>query len=218
MSTKIYSAYRIKKSTDIRVLFNRAKEIAREHVKENYELLYAIHGVSTITAVRKFKKEPDNWFLKRVLEKDKEGEIDDLWICQCMDRAALGTSKDIIDINFSCSIFYDRKYWYLKFFPNYDWQYKVLHKIEEEFELEDYHYQNSTDRPDGITRRAYNARSTKWDKLCEPDGNFRSGLSAVIFDSFEFQKLISKYYYTGEKDLYKHLAYKFDKKIKDKKI
>lgn len=36
---------------------------------------------------------------------------------------------------------------------------------------EDFHYQNQTDRPEGITSQAYSERRKKWDKLCLKDGD-----------------------------------------------
>lgn len=51
-------------------------------------------------------------------------------------------------------------------------------------ELEDYHYQNQTDRPESISRYAWNRRRDDWDKAIGPDYiPINHGISVTLFDA-----------------------------------
>lgn len=218
MSTKIYDAYRIKKSTDILSVLTKGKEIAKNIIANDWKLLYQIHALSMVEASRTIEKDPEDHLAQRALKMNEDNNIDNWWLEKVMEKAEKDLSYNFLDVYTTCSIFYDRKYWYIKFYPNYEFQYEMINKIVEESNLEDYHYQNQSDPPDGISYAKFNRRAKKWDKLLAPDDNFRNGFQFTLFDAKEFSKLMSKNYYQGKKtneELYEHLVYKFDKKLKE---
>lgn len=217
MSTKIYDAYRIKKSTDILSVLVKGKQIATTVIANDEKFLYQLHALSMVEASRTLEKNPEDHMAKRALKMNDENVIDIWWFEKVMGNAEKSLEHNPFDIYTSCSIFYDRNYWYIKFYPNYKFQYEIVDKLVEECGLEDYHYQNQCDPPEDISYAKYERRAKKWDILLAPDDNFRNGLQFTIFDAKEFSKLISKNYYQGKKtneELYEHLAYKFDKKLK----
>jgi hypothetical protein len=223
MSTKIYDAYRIPKSVDILKVMDKIKKMSTTHVQNNSNLLKLIHSYSYANALDVIKLNPKDsveynkakWFLNSM---DKGG-VCEYWIEDVLKRKSEKASKSILDVKFECSVFYDKRYWYIKFFPNSSWMYKVLTEVEVEIpQLEDYHYQNQSDPPDNIPYHQYEKRDEKWDELLGVDGNYRCGFTYTLFDEYEFRKLLTVNYYTGEKDLYKHLAYKFDLKFFETKF
>lgn len=214
MSTKIFDAYRIKKSTDILSLLVKSKEIAATIIANSADLLHLIHANTTLAALNAVKNNPEDRRAKRVLELNENNDIDLWWIKMQLEKLEKDIEYNPLDIYTSCSIFYDRKYWYIKFYPNSKIQIQIVDKIVEEFALEDYHYQNQTDPPEHIPYKTYQARDKKWDQLLGKDGTYNNGLQFTIFDANEFGNLVSRFYYQGKKtkeELYSHLAYKFDK-------
>lgn len=149
---------------------------------------------------------------KYAIDENKKRKLDDLYLKLTLEENDRKPSKGIIGCEFTCSIFYDDDFWYVKFFPNYKWQYEVINEMSPEFE--DFHYQDQTDPPDDMEYEEFEKRGRKWDKLLESSGgNYRDGFNYVIFDAHELCELIRKNYYTGKTDYYSHLAYKFDSKF-----
>lgn len=215
MSTKIYYAYRISKKVDILDLFDKIRLMAERRIARDEKLLYCIHAISVMEAAKRFEKDPGDYFAKRVVEGNEKNIIDDIWTEKILEEYSRDDSKlRAIDLNFTCSVFYDSKYWYLRFYPNTRWMQDVLSKAEKKFKLEDYHYQNSTDPPSNISYEKYKKRDKKWEELCKGN-NYTRGLLATIYSPSMFRELLSENYYKGKKtnkELFAHLAYKFDKK------
>ena len=211
MSTKIYSAYRIKKDRDILALLKKCKEIAIEVIANDESYLRLVHSMSIAKALKDLSDNPKNSMAQYTIDEHKKGNVDDFWIESMLEKNQTSTSKINISAYLSCSIFYDADYWYIKFFTNERNQYTIIDKIVETLELEDYHYQNQTDTPEGVSDEDFEARGVKWDELLESsNGNYRDGFTYTIFDAYEFRILLTRFSYTG-KPLYEHLAYKFDK-------
>lgn len=76
--------------------------------------------------------------------------------------------------------------------------------------LEDYHYQDQTDPPEGIRYQDFKKRGKKWDKLLDYRNAYAHLPQFVILDEYCIRRLFQKHWFTGEKDLYKDFAYKFD--------
>jgi hypothetical protein len=68
----------------------------------------------------------------------------------------------------------------LRAFAGSSWFARSLDFLERHPDLEDYHYQNSTDRPDGITARAWSERRRTWERAMRPDGTFTHQLALEI--------------------------------------
>lgn len=222
MSTKIYNAYRLSKNADILNVLKQMRELAIEEVAQNESLLRVIHIFAYDSAIKTLEKVKDsspewnnaNYFLK----KHEKGDLDTFYIKYFLEKERLSFTKSPVDVQFDCSVFYDDDYWYIKVFPNTRWMHDVIERTEKSIdEFEDFHYQNQTDPPDDIDYEDFQAREEKWDELLGEVGNYRNGFVYTIFDAYEFEKLLTRYHYTGEKDLYKHLAYKFDKTFEKEK-
>ncbi len=219
MSTKIFNAYRISIKQDILKFFDRMRDLCNERIAQDEKYLYAIHAVSLAEAVAELKKNENDMNAENMVKADKRGDIDTYWITKHLKKCQLSPGRELVDMFFSCSVFPTDDFYYLKFYPNNRWMMDVLDKTVEEFKdiLFDYHYQNSTDPPKNISFKDFEKRSKQWDEIMGGD-DFTRGLIMEIYTPNSFEKLISKNYYTGKKtneELYSHLAYKFDKKLKE---
>lgn len=222
MSTKIFYAYRMKKSKvdNIFDLLYEWRLKATDEIKNNKKLLEKIHMGAFYYIVLNTEDVEER---EKKMKEYNDGRIG--WTI----REYLETYENQLQyhpiatyMKLEANIFMDDEYWYFKFFPNESWAYDFLNNLEKDYDgFEDYHYQNSTDKPDDISHEDYRKRDEKWEELTERSGgNYRDGLSYTIFDAIEFDKLLSVYAYIGRKeneDLYEHLAYKFDKPLMEEK-
>lgn len=83
--------------------------------------------------------------------------------------------NDPLNVSASAVVFFHRKAIYVKFFgiPN-----NMLPDNDRRFS--DFHYQNSTDRPSGITAKEWAARSRAWDAMTRHGPSF--GENGLLFD------------------------------------
>lgn len=207
MSTKIYYAYRLPKTYDVIKYLNELTTYHTELIAEGEELLEMIHKMALLSA-----KNSDDTISKFALERNEEGSVDEYYLKTWLRNNTDKHGRLDIDLDFEVSIFYDEDYWYLKFFPNISVEFKTITYFEKMDGVEDFHYQNSTDPPSDIPYEDYELRDEKWDKLLEfGGGNYSKGFQYNIFTSDDFYNLLTKYHYTDEKDIYKHLSYKFPK-------
>ncbi len=222
MSTKIYYAFRISKKKDILKIFSEVKEQIGQFIAEDELYLKILHGLHIADLLDKYTNQPNH---KRI-QQYKSALIDhinkklDIWVFKMfLESNSFSELRGYMSAYFSCSVFYDRRYWYIKFFPNQHLDYKIMDYMKEKYNLQDYHYQNQTDPPDDISRKDYKKRDKKWDQLTElSGGNYLGGFQYDLLSPKEIIDKISKFYYTG-KPLYDHLTYKFDEKfITDEKI
>lgn len=215
MSTKIYDAYRIKK-TDIHNIYDvlyEFKQTARKYVSENEKLLKAIHVGAFYYHMLNAKTERDR---KEVIKHF--GHADGVVylnydIKEYLEYSERLNVREIIstDVQVLISLFMDDEYWYLKFFVNGGHMNKLLRELEDKYDfLQDYHYQNQTDPPEDMEWEDFQKRGDKWGELLNKEGNFRNGLEYTVFDSFEFHELMTKNYYIGKEDLFSHLNYEFE--------
>ena len=213
MSTKIFYAYRIPKEVDILRKLKILKNMAIDTIAKEEILLALIHSHVIYVAQDLYKEDPSNHMAKHALDCNASGKLDEFWTESVLKGESDSIHRTNLDIKLECSIFYDNDYWYVKFFPNNAIYYKFLENIKS-LGFEDYHYQNQSDPPEDIPSEDYEKRSEVWDNLLESSGgNYRDGFLYIIFDAYEFKKLISKNHYTGN-PLYEHLAYDFGRKIK----
>jgi hypothetical protein len=203
MSTKIFYAYRVPKTIDILSFLNEMTDYHTDRIANDGELLELIHILAFSDA-----RGRDEFISKSALDSNEKGDVDVYYLKMWLEENKNKNKHLYIDVDFEVSVFYDNDYWYLKFFPNMGAEYDTIKHFEDR--MEDYHYQNSTDPPEDIPYGEYESRDDKWDELLEyTGGNFSKGLLYNIFTAEDFVDLLTKYYYTGEKDLYKHLTYKF---------
>lgn len=222
MSTKIYYAYRVKKSVPLMPLLRKFTDISCDWMCKNKVALEGLHAMAVLRANQVINKEivwedKDINISKLVLEKNEENKpsyVLDLWFNRIMKLAELDSlAGNPLAVNFECCVNWDGKYWYIKFFPN-NFGNRMFEEIEKQCkELEDFHYQNQSDPPEDVPYKQFKAREKKWESLLNENFDFSNWLRYTIFDHYVFSKLFSKYFFTGEKDVFKHFSYKFDKPI-----
>ena len=208
MSTKIYDAIRIKKSYDLKIIINEMKEIANNYISNNYDILHDIHE----QAIAYCYENKNDHSCSSALEDHKEGKFNHSTLyamrASCK-KEELSPYKDYLDFILKGVVSFDKRYWYIKFFCNSNVTMNIFDRILEIQGIEDYHYQNQTDPPDGISYKNFQKRNKKFEELMPNDRYDDMPFEITIFDFNSLEKLITKFWHTG-KPLYEHLAYKFD--------
>jgi hypothetical protein len=61
---------------------------------------------------------------------------------------------------------------------------KIINRLEKKGVLTDYHYQNSTDRPDGVSNKEWREREKVWDEIFKNHGKpSQAGFSIDFHES-----------------------------------
>lgn len=225
MSTKIYNAYRIKKDIDILKLLMNLRTEAINTVCSSNRFLVTLHTAYVEDLADKIRDlltngvSKDNSKVKYYIDELKDAVSGELHITQYsqftnfLEKSSVSLVKSDGDVLFTSAIYYDEDYWYVKFFTNYNWQSDIENKFSELDEVEDFHYQNSTDNPENITYAEYELRGEKWGELLKSaNGSYSGGLRFDLMNAIALADRISANYYTGKKtndELYEHLAYNF---------
>lgn len=194
------------------------KAASVQALADDPEYPYLLHAFAVAKAAQRLEEKPDDHRAKSVIEENDNNNFAFstlFWLEKCCQEAAIDHQQNLMAIEFSLSLWFDEDYWYIKFFVNWmGFNQKMMNAVLEACpELEDFHYQNQTDPPEDIPYEEYEKREEMWDKLTEPNGNYRNMLQYTVFDHNDLTELIRRHWWKGEKDLYKHMAYKFDKKI-----
>lgn len=182
MSTKIYDAYRIEKSRDILPLMQEIKKYCLKNFPKDI-LVYL-----TNTVKHKMEKHFDEPM------KDKDIFISERYLDLKLAHLTYRCFKehDIIEFLLPSSILYDDNYWYIKFYVNLNKFSELLEDIQQKFNLEDYHYQNQTDSPEGIDPIEWSERSEKWTELLETQNwTFRNFFQFNVINENDYYDMIA---------------------------
>lgn len=175
MSTKIWEAYRLPKDklneiTDIlhdtlfnyyiffikTVIDNMKPEYIAEKLKEDDKKNYAVF----------LYKNYDEKLIPNKMDRVKY----EIYIEEAIKAAAKSERTLIYDIECGFNCWFDDKYAYI--IPIYSLGMFGWDRIKLVFPtyVEDYHYQNSTDKPENITQEEWETREAKWKELCLGEG------------------------------------------------
>lgn len=89
-----------------------------------------------------------------------------------------------VNIDFSTTICF-KKYNGKTYWKIFSEERSIIEMIENHFELKDYHYQNSTDKPFDISEEDWNNRKTTWENLLTNYSFKESGFISVQLISFQ---------------------------------
>ena len=209
MSTKIYDAYRIKKTDfDFAIFIKTIKNIENEIVKSLINKIIKMFIYSNELHYNSLIKDEELSFMN----------IIDLFL----DEKNL---KNDFSSKFSVVSFEDTGYFYFMFFTKNNY----IKMFENDFpSLEDYHYQNQVDMPDDVSEEEWDKRSEKWDELMPSGIPAKDGIVTSIelipykieFDIREnFKELIDNVIKDIDiKSRYKNLYQQYIKKHKTKTL
>ena len=213
MSTKIYYAIRVHKDRDIKNIISKMKQLAEDYMCQSTaaaKFLKNLHKHAITIALN----EPDNINAKYALSEYNNDEfgVDQLYmILDILKKESIKSTKSIWDITLTACATYDEDYWYIKFFPNSAITRSIYEMIYEQSGIEDFHYQDQVDYAD---EDKHEMRRKKWDELL-PDGNWDAfPFEIIIMDPNKLKKIIRKNWWSGKKELYEHMLYKFNEKFK----
>lgn len=232
MSTKIFYAYRVKKSdVELMEMLWKFSDIATHEIANNEGYLKLLHEAMLLRAVEdqqlyealeeEYPQYRSKYRMgKEVMEKYLKGEeylSFQFYLTSIFDTTGPHDRRTITDTIINevrpemvVAVGMDDEYYYLKFFPNNIFR-RILIKLLDEFpQIEDFHYQNQTDPPEDVPYDEYKERDNKWEELTGPVDNYTRMLTYEIFGMDHLKELITKNWYTGTSNLYEHLAYQFD--------
>lgn len=177
MSTKIYTAYRVKKGHDLWETLQRIRKKAEK----------GIDGVLRDLAKSLLQGSKENKDLKRLIldlsghkdaDIDKVIDLDDVfyYMGEQYSRQQTSSQRDPFDFNVSVGV-WQHKGWFL-LIPYCDgFMRKVLDFMKRDKSLEDYSYWNNTDQPKNVSSKKWNERGEVWDIVRE---DWRTNLALEI--------------------------------------
>jgi len=188
LSTKIYSAYRVRKGADMWDVVHDIRIQGSENVKEALKKFGSTH----LSAVREdtdlFKKALDYYShyersqeITRKLARIKVATD----ILKRFYRIN-STSSIRSPYNFDVSVGFRQYKGRIYVIPYCDWTMgKVLDFLKKDHRLTDFHYQNQTDKPKHISEKSWDRRADVWNGM-DKDGLFQDVLCLDIcrFDMY----------------------------------
>jgi hypothetical protein len=168
VSTKIYNAFRVKKSVDLWPFLWRLRDTARENIKVALKAHY--HDL-----VNRISPEaPD--YRKARAESDRPDHSIRLSLARDLVRNRFRenvtqSERDTYSLEVSVAVYPHKGRYYLRTFcESASVLRDVLDFVEQLPELEEYHYQNQTDRPEEVSAREWSERKRVWEEITEYQG------------------------------------------------
>lgn len=204
MSTKIYNAYKFKENLSIKEL-NNTINLWRKMCKTIVEKEYAkiilrkytslidmklIYGDKKINELLELNKEKPNMIqILTALKNEKYRELlffIHMYYSDIINKESQSHIKNILTCKMTIHPLENKTIFML--FGNQN----LINMIEQQDIVEDYHYQNQTDKPDEISEKEWNERCMDWNDAIGPDYiPINHGLSATLInkDDNEFSFL-----------------------------
>lgn len=193
MSMGIYHAYRLSKKINLGEFMKEVQAKGTENVAAE------LSKMRDIIALQIDQKTPEFITKHAEIVKGWEGKLSSdqatRVLCHSIamkkmnERYAESNStglRSAFDFDVSATFRYLDGYWYMQIFSDALMR-GTLNFAEHSPGVKEYHYQNSTDRADGISIRDWKQREKVWNKLYNTELNRKTFLSLVIMDIKEYQ-------------------------------
>ena len=178
MSTKIYNAYRVKEGIYLWDLVKDWQKLGRERAiaaisDMHIKLMEAVDENSDEYKGRVVSLQADPYYMNE--EVAKKAAFNEMAANTMREEAKKNSTSFLRNyFDFDVSITF-REYggrYYVQCYCDMT-MHKVLDFVEEDPRVEDYHYQNLTDKPKEISEEAWEEREKTWDKIYDrEDGRF----------------------------------------------
>jgi len=168
MSFKVYNAYHLKDPNSLWVVLRKINKQAQENVRQKLKDFWRTLMVNLQEDSDKFKQElsknDNNYALTRLFI------VDDL-MRQEVVKQATSMQRNHFDVSVSVSLFELNGQYYLRgFCDRGSCLGGSLDFLNDMSELEDYYYQNSTDKPEEISDEEWKKRVEIWDSIYSDHG------------------------------------------------
>lgn len=163
MSTKIWTAYKLRRANQLWPFLRDARRTALDNVKAALRKLYLNMMSEVQEDSEEFKKAKDNPYMEMSDEKARFEVVDQV-ITEGYQQAMISPYRDLFNFDVSLTFREFEGGYYI--IPHSDmvmrdvWKFLATHKM-----VRDYHYQNQTDQPKEISNRAWNERKRVWDGI-----------------------------------------------------
>jgi hypothetical protein len=178
VSTKIYNAFRVKKSVDFWSFLWRVRDTARENVKVALKAHYhdLVNRTSTDSPEYKAaraKSDAPEHSVRLSLARDL--------VRKGFRENVTRLERDTYSLEVSIAVYPHKGRYYLRTFCEpCSVVGTVLDFVEQLPELEEYHYQNQTDRPEEVSPRDWSERKRVWNEIVETDNGVGSHVALDI--------------------------------------
>jgi hypothetical protein len=180
MSTKIYNAYYVPHGMDgVLAIKKFIEQKYEEHVHArlneyaDYTGKQMIPKPGHLTDFERQLLEHINTYKKPEIPEWERPlrEMGTLELEYVINAASRCTEKGILlDFDQSMVVYWYQKKAYVQFFCfNSDWN-KEFQELHRKRKIKDFHYQNSTDKPDWISEEKWDAREAVWDGIFKEQG------------------------------------------------
>jgi hypothetical protein len=191
MSTKIYDAYRFKEPGYHWDKLWEIQDRARENIKANVRAYYLRRVEDIVYTDPEYDKDPESWFGRLMYVHDKTSKA--------VREQAVSPRRDVFDVECSVTVSPFEGRMYLRVFCDRCSLLVggALDFIKEHPDIEDYHFQNQADMPEGMTEEAWREREKTWEAIFSGPGDTPRQLTLNICDAQSYY-LVSNWYGIGE--------------------
>lgn len=187
MSTKIYVAYRLRTGyllwPVLRELRRKAEANAKKILTKAYKAYLDLWAQDEAAAEEAIKT------IRYKRTRETLTFHDAAWYFrQKFREQSTSFEKNEFDLDVAVSVRYTGSRYILVPYPGSGYLSSCLNFMRRHPALEDYHYQNASDKPRHISEVRWRERARVWDKLLD-DGNFGDKLDLVISSSAGFERV-----------------------------
>lgn len=171
MSTKIFNSYRVKPGADFWAVLRSIEIQAKANVVEKLRAFY-------IEKMEAVDPTSEAYLASSANHRDGSEVFNRLWfvdeiVRERAKKSATSVERDQYDLDVSIAVLHHRTGFYLRAFcDSVSMLGGSLDFLATHPDLEDFHYQNQADRPEGISEDAWEERKTIWNEMSDDLGFF----------------------------------------------
>lgn len=188
MSMKVYSAFRVKPEADVWAVLKDIHDSAERNVRESLRAFYRARVEEVDLESKEFRAarrtdpgRTEASFRLHLVDED---------LCKKFKEAATSMQRSEYDLEVNLALTKHRTGFYLRAFcDNVSCLRGSLDFLQTHPDLEDFHYQNQTDRPRGVSEHAWGERKRIWDEMADKAGFFPYQLIVVVCSWGKFWRL-----------------------------
>ncbi len=188
MSTKIYNAYRLRSRLDLwkflRYVRRRAEQYARERIDAFADELHAAVDPTSRRFQELLPSHHCEWEVREHIAWD--------FLHQAYRKADASNVRSRVDLSLALTVREHEGRYYFIAYEGDGMRGALTDLLDRSLLVEDFHYQNSTDRPDEISEAEWERRRRTWDAMGAGDDAWWNYLTLEIVSPGSFWRLATQ--------------------------
>lgn len=187
MSMKVYDAYKVKDPKNAWTLLWKLKEVARQGIRELLKKHYWELMINIDPESEEYQQEikrrtfcqPEDWRIRLDLARDK--------VRAGYKENVTSAHRDTYTLDVTIMVYPHKGQYYLRAFCDGASVLRgALACMAKHKGLEDFHFQDSADKPKNVSERAWQRRKLLWNEMCDPKTDSPRGVALEIcsWDAF----------------------------------